>query len=319
MIYDLIIIGAGPAGISAGIYAARKKMSILMIEKYFEVGGQLIKNAWIDNYPGFPGISGFELLQNLKNHIDKNVVIVQEEEVTKFKKVNNVFKVISLKNNYEARSIIIATGMESKRSGAINEEKFIGRGISFCATCDVPLYKDKVVGVYGNGPEAEKTILELLPFAKTIYFISDKKNENYQLEEVKKNIESGNVIIRTDTTINSFKGNDILEKVNIKSGKIIEDLEIEGFFINLGYVPVTDFVKDFLKINSKKEIITDQINRTSVEGVFAAGDCTSYPYRQVITAAAQGAAAALSSYKYLHGLLLPVTGFNENAELSKSS
>jgi thioredoxin reductase len=303
LIYDLIIIGAGPAGISAGIYAARKKMSILLMEKYFDVGGQLVKDAWIDNYPGFPGISGIELLQNLKNHLDKTIVIIPEEPALKLEKNNNILEVITGKITYTAKSIIIATGMEPISSGAVNEKKFIGRGISYCATCDAPLYKDKIVGVYGSGPEAERTVVELLPFAKTIYFITDKKHKTYNLEEVKKNTESGNVIIKTNTTISYFEGKDNLEKVSIKTEKGIEDLKIEGFFINLGYIPATDFAKDFLKINDKKEIIIDLINRTSIEGIFAAGDCTNYPYKQIITAAAQGAAAALSSYKYLHGLL----------------
>ncbi len=302
MIYDLIIIGAGPAGIAAGIYAARKKMSVLLMEKYFEVGGQLIKNSLIDNYPGIPGISGYELSQNLKNHLGKTDVIIQEEQAIQVEKNTKMFRIITEKNIYKTRAIIIASGMEAKKSGAIDEEKYIGRGISYCATCDAPLYKDKIVGVYGNGPEAERTVVELLPFAKTIYFIANKKYGAGYRQEIEKKVESGNVIIKNNTTLNSFKGTDNLEAVNISAGNRTEDLKVEGFFINLGYAPVTDFIKDFLKINSKKEIIIDVRNRTSIEGIFAAGDCTNYPFKQVIIAAAQGAAAALSSYRYLHGL-----------------
>ena len=301
-IYDLIVIGAGPAGIAAGIYAARKKMSVLLLEKYFEVGGQLIKNSLIDNYPGFPEISGFELSQNLKKHLVKIDVIIQEEQVTKLRNNNNLFEAVTTKNTYKSKSIVIATGMKEKRSGADGEEKFIGRGISYCATCDAPLYRDKIVGIYGSGSEAERTILELLPFAKVVYFITDKKYDTYNLEEVKRNVKSGNIIIRNNTSIKSFEGKENLEKVFIKTGKRIEELKIEGFFINLGYSPVTDFVIGFLKINNKKEIIIDLINRTSIKGIFAAGDCTNYPYKQVVIATAQGAAAALSSYRYLHGL-----------------
>jgi thioredoxin reductase (NADPH) len=302
LIYDLIIIGGGPAGITAGIYAAIKKMSVLLVEKYFEVGGQLIKNSLIDNYPGFPGISGFDLSQNLKNHLAKTGVTIKEEEVIELKKNGDAFKIVTAENIYKSRSVIIATGMETKKSGAIDEEKFAGRGVSYCATCDASLYKDKIVGVYGSGPEAESTIIELLPYAKTIYFITDKKHDDYYLGEVKNNVESGNVIIKNNSTIKRFKGKENLEKVTIKTGKGIEDLEIEGFFVNLGYAPVTDFAKDFLKTNNKKEIIVDSMNQTNIEGVFAAGDCTSYPYKQVVTASAQGAAAALSSFRYLHGI-----------------
>jgi len=304
LIYDIIIIGAGPAGIAASIYAARKKMSILHIEKYFEVGGQLIKNSFIDNYPGFPGISGFELSQNLKKHLGKTGVVIKEEQVKKLGKNDNTFRVFTAKNIYEARSIVITTGMEAKRSGAIDEENFTGRGISYCAICDAPLYRDKIVGVYGSNPDAERTIIELLNYAKVIYFITDKKYDDYYFEEVKKNIESGNVIVKKNTTIKRFKGKENLEKVTINIGERIEDLEIQGFFISLGYIPSTDFVENFLKINNKKEIIIDLINSTSVNGVFAAGDCTNYPYKQAITAAAQGAAAALSSFNYLHELRL---------------
>lgn len=302
MTYDLVIIGAGPAGITAAIYAHRKKISILVLEKYFEIGGQLIKNSWIDNYPGFPGISGFELAQNLKNHLGGTDIIIREEQVIDLHKNNNTFEIATEKNTYKTKSIIIATGMEPRKSGATGEERFIGRGISYCATCDAPLYKDKIVGVYGSGSEAESTAIQLLPVAKTIYFITDKKEGAYFAEEVKKNIEIGNIIVKNNTTINSFEGKDTLEKVVIKSGEKIEELKIEGFFINLGYEPVTDFIKNFVKTNNKKEIIIDLKNQTSTEGIFAAGDCTNYPYKQVITAAAQGAAAALSSYKYLHGL-----------------
>ena len=301
-IYDLIIIGAGPAGITAGIYAARKKMSVLLLEKYFEVGGQLIKNSLINNYPGFPEISGFELSQNLKKHLIKMDVIIQEEQVIKLRNNNNLFEAVTTKNTYKSKSIVIATGMEEKRSGAAGEEKFIGRGISYCATCDAPLYKDKIVGIYGSGSEAERTILELLPFAKIVYFITDKKYDTYYLEEVKRNVKSGNIIIRNNASIKSFEGKENLEKVFIKTGKRIEELKIEGFFISLGYSPVTDFVIDFLKINNKKEIIIDPISQTSIKGIFAAGDCTNYPYKQVVIATAQGAAAALSSYRYLHKL-----------------
>jgi thioredoxin reductase len=298
----LIIIGAGPAGIAAGIYAARKKMSVMLLEKYFEVGGQLLKNSMIDNYPGFPEIPGFELSQNLKKHLVKMDVIIQEEQVIKLRNNNNLFEAVTTKNTYKSKSIIIATGMEEKRSGAAGEEKFIGRGISYCATCDAPLYKDKIVGIYGSGAEAERTILELLPFSKVVYFITDKKYDTYYLEEVKRNVKSGNIIIRNNASIKSFEGKENLEKVFIKTGKRIEELKIDGFFINLGYSPVTDFVIDFLKINNKKEIIIDSINQTSIKGIFAAGDCTNYPYKQVIIATAQGAAAALSSYRYLHAL-----------------
>ncbi|MHB1347247.1 MAG: NAD(P)/FAD-dependent oxidoreductase [Candidatus Humimicrobiaceae bacterium] len=301
-IYDLIIIGAGPAGIAAGIYAARKKMSVLLLEKYFEVGGQLIKNAKIDNYPGSPEVSGFELAQNLKKHLVNFDVTILEEKVLKLENSNRLFEAFTEKNIYKSKSILIATGMEEKRSGAANEEKFIGRGISFCATCDAPLYKDKIVGIYGSGSEAEKTVLELLPFAKTVYFITNKEYDNYYLEEVKKNVKSGNILIRNNTRIKSFEGEENLEKVSIITGGKIEELMLEGFFINLGYTPVTVFVSDILKINDKNEIVIDLINRTSLMGVFAAGDCTNYPYKQVITATAQGAAAALSSYRYLHGL-----------------
>lgn len=302
-VFDLIIIGAGPAGIAAGIYASRKKMSLMLLEKYFEVGGQLIKNSRIDNYPGIPEVSGYDLSQNLKNHLVKmDISIQEEEEVTKLDKSSDLFVITTQKNTFKARAIIIATGMEPKRSGAADEDKFIGRGISYCATCDAPLYRDKVVGIYGSGYEAERTILELLPFAKQVYFITDKKYDTFFSEEVKRSVESGNsnIIMRNNAVIERFEGKDNLESVFIKEGTKTEELKLDGFFINLGYTPATDFLENFLKINDKKEIIIDLINGTSVEGVFAAGDCTNYPYKQVITATAQGAAAALSAYRYLH-------------------
>ena len=302
MINDLIIIGGGPAGITAGIYASRKKISVLLIDKYFEIGGQLLKNSDISNYPGFITIEGYELSQKLKNHLTRNEVVIKEEKAIKIQKKNDEF-IVSTKNNaYKAKSIIIATGMQEKKSGAADEEKFVGRGISYCATCDAPLYLDKTVGVFGNGFEAEKTIVEIMPYAKTVYFFTDKTYNRFYLKEVKKSAEAGKVIIKENSKIKAFKGKENLEEVEISNSEKTENIKVEGFFISLGYIPATDFIKDFIKLNSKNEIIIDLKNNTSIEGIFAAGDCTDYPYKQVITAAAQGAAAALSSYKYLHKL-----------------
>ncbi len=299
MINDLIIIGGGPAGITAGIYASRKKISVLLIDKYFEVGGQLLKNSDISSYPGFITIEGYELSQKLKNHLIKNQVTIKEEKVIKIEKKAEKFNVFTEKNIYTAKSIIIATGMQEKKSGGTDEEKFIGKGISYCATCDAPLYLDKIIGVFGDGLEAEKTIVEVLPYTKTVYFITDQTYDRFHLKEVKKNVQSGKVVIKQNSQIKAFKGKDNLEEIEIINEGRIEKIKVEGFFISLGYSPSTDFIKDFVKLNTKNEIIIDLKNNTSTAGVFAAGDCTDYPYKQVITAAAQGAAAALSSYKYL--------------------
>lgn len=302
MINDLIIIGGGPAGITAGIYASRKKISVLLIDKYFEVGGQLLKNSDISNYPGFITIEGYELSQKLKDHLIKNNVIIKEERVIKIENKTEIFSVFTGESIYKTKSIIVATGMQEKKSGGDNEEKFIGRGISYCATCDAPLYLDKTIGVFGEGMEAEKTIVEVLPYAKTIYFITDKTYDRFYLKEVKKNVQSGKVLIKQNSKIKAFKGKDNLEEVEIINEGRTEKIKTEGFFVSLGYTPSTDFIKDIVKLNSKNEIIIDLKNNTSTAGIFAAGDCTDYPYKQVITAAAQGAAAALSSYKYLFKL-----------------
>lgn len=304
MIYDLIIIGAGPAGISTSIYAVRKKMSAIILEKNFEIGGQLIKNSRIDNYPGFPGISGFDLAQSLKSHLDESVII-KETRVLGITEYKDKFKIISEKESYTTRSIVIATGMEPIKSGADGEDEFIGKGISYCATCDAPLYKDMTVAVYGSGYEAESTLIQLLSFAKKIYFLIDKKSYDYFHKEIRRNIKANNIIVKKNVSIMKFEGKDSLNKVIIGHGKKIQKLDVRGVFINLGYIPVTDFINNFIKTNNKKEIIVDIKNKTSRNGVFAAGDCTDYPYKQVITAVAQGAVAALSSYNYLNNFYEP--------------
>jgi thioredoxin-disulfide reductase len=302
--YDVIIIGAGPAGLTAGIYTARKKLKTLILSK--ELSSQ-VKESWIvENYPGFEKISGQELVEKFFKHLKNYQVEVKlNEEVVKIKKEDKVFKVITQTGNiFEAKSIIIASGRIPRQLNIPDGIGFVGKGISYCAICDAPLYKDKVVAVVGSGNSGLEAVLLLAKYAKKVYLLDrDTKLEGDESlqEEIKK---LPNVEIVFQTSVLEVLGEKRVNKLKVKKEGKETFLDVDGLFVEIGSIPSTYFAKDLLKFNNFGEIIIDRENQTSVEGIFAAGDVTDIKYKQIVIAAGEGAKAALSCYNYLQKLKL---------------
>ena len=301
MVYDLIIVGGGPAGITAGIYASRKKLKTLLITKDFTSQVELSWN--IENYPGFSQITGHNLMENFKKHLQEYEIEMKKfEEVKQIVKEENKFKVITNEDEYTSLSLIIATGAFPKKLNIKNEEKFIGHGISYCLTCDERAFEGKIVAVIGGGNAGAEAALELKTFCPKIYILEylDQLTCDEILKE--KVLDSSSIEVVTDAEILSFEGNEELEKIVFKNRKTNEEKEIlvNGCFVEIGTKPNTEFLEGLVDLNERKEIIVEPKTMTSsVKGIFAAGDVCNFNQKQIIMACGQGALAALSVYEYL--------------------
>ncbi|MGC9031389.1 MAG: NAD(P)/FAD-dependent oxidoreductase [Minisyncoccia bacterium] len=307
-IYDAIIIGGGPAGITAGIYLARKKVLTLLITRDFV--GQVGKTGIIDNYPGLPGIQGMDLMKRFKEHLQKfEIEILEGEVVTKLKKKDKVFEAITFnKKNFFGKTILVTTGGEYRKLGIEGEKEFIGKGVSYCPICDAPFFKEKQVVVVGGGNSGFEAALELSKYARKVYlFVRTNKIKADEVlqEEVKKNSK---IEVMINTELKKIEGKDNVQAVIFEdlANKKIYQMPCSGVFIQIGVVPATDFLKRVCKFNKNKEVkINPKTFQTSVPGIFAAGDVNSGKYKQIIIAAGEGASAALSIYEYLQEKFRP--------------
>jgi len=291
MFFDLVIIGGGPAALTAGIYAARKKLKTLILAK--QVGGQTLLAENIENFPGFEKISGKEIIEKMRLQNEKYGVEIKEgEKIESIKKKEESFLI----NSIEARSIILATGKNPRHLNVPGEKEFAGRGVSFCSTCDAPLFDKKEVAVIGGGNSGLAAALDLVKYASKVYileFMPKITGDEWIVEELKK---TGRVEFITDVEIRKIKGKKFVESIIYND----KELAVEGIFISIGWIPATEFLKDFIELNKEGEIIVDpKTNETSIKGVFGAGDVTDIKYKQCVIAAAEGAKAALSVYNYL--------------------
>ena len=302
MTYDLIIIGAGPAGISAAVYAVRQRLNMLIISK--DIGGQVAKKAVdIENYPGFDKISGSELVELYQKQLKANNLLVQQDEVLGIQKKDGIFFVSTKsKKVYESISVIITSGAESKLINVPGEEEFSGKGVSYCSLCDGPIFKDKIVAVVGGGNNGFESALFLSNYVKKIFILefSDKvkaDQENQDLVFKNKNIE-----VITNAKVVKIEGKVFVNSItyeDLKNNKEIV-LEVNGVFVEIGYTPSTLFVGDLVDLNEKGEIVFDSKNlETKTPGLFSAGDCNVSKYKQIVMASGEGAKAALSAYEYI--------------------
>ncbi len=299
--YDVIIIGSGPAGMTAGIYCVRKGLGTLIIGK--EVGGQVSKSAEIENYLGFGSSTGTELTESFHEHIKqfKNIDHIHNVVVEKIgKKNNNFFAKTNKGKKYTAKALIIASGRNPRKLGVPGEEKFKNKGVSYCETCDAPLFKGKKTAVIGGGNSGLEAVISLAKICPKVYLLEyakELKGDKILQEKVKK---LSNVKIITQAETNKFFGNKFVKGLKYKDRESGEEKEIKlaGIFIEIGWVPSIDFDK-ITKKNKNNEIIVDKQCRTNINGVFAAGDITDIGYWQIIIAAGEGAKAALSAYQYL--------------------
>ena len=295
--YDLIIIGAGPAGITAAIYAARKGMNFMIIAR--EVGGQVMKNAFVDNYTGYQEITGAELTSKFEEHLKEFNFTLKNEEVLEVASDDGAFLVETKKEKFESRTLIIATGAVPRLLNIRGESEFANKGVTYCATCDGPLFRGKDVAVIGGGNSAFEAVIQLISIANKIYMIDVAANlsgDQILLDKIK---SSPKVEIFNSTEVVAITGDRFVEKIELNQdgAKILK--KVQGVFINIGYIPQTSLVKDLVKLNPGDEIITGKNKQTSVTAIFAAGDCTDIAYKQIITAAGEGAIAALSAFNHL--------------------
>jgi len=295
--YDSIIIGAGPAGLSAALYAARKMMNILVITK--DIGGQLALSSDVENYLGFKSIKGIDLVKKFKEHIQQYNFKLMLDKVKKLRKSGKRFTVETEKGKkYESKTVIVSAGKKHRKLNVLGEDKLARKGVVYCATCDAPLFKNKDVAVVGGGNSALSSAIDLIPIAKKIYLIT--VNDKLTGEEIrgKKILDSKNAEIIYNAKTTEILGDKFVTgiKINVKGQEKV--IEVQGVFVNVGWETDVLFLKD-VKLNKYNEIITDKENKSSVEGLFAAGDVTDIRYKQDIVAAGEGAKAALSAYEYL--------------------
>ena len=303
--YDLIIIGGGPAGITAGIYAARHKINTLLITKSF--GGQMARKAVdIENYPGFEKISGLELIQKFEKHLRKKKVDIEIDSVAKVNKIGETFSVLTgSKKEFQAKTIIIGSGADPRPLEIPGEKEFIGKGVSYCVACDGPLYSGKEVAVVGGGNAGFEAAISLSNFAKKIYILEQGSEIRADEENQERARKTGKIEVINRASLKKIEGRDFVESLIYENGnsKEIKTLKINGIFVEIGSQPATAFVKGIVDFNEKDEIkVNPFTGETSTAGLFAAGDADNVPYKQIVIGCGEGAKAALSVANYLQKL-----------------
>lgn len=300
--YDCIIIGAGPAGMTAGIYTARKQLQTLILAK--QVGGQMVWSSDIENYTGFSLITGADLTENFKKHLDTlkdNLELQEGVEVVSITRLITGFEVVdSLGKKYQSRSVIVASGKEPRHLGIPGEQEFYGKGVSVCATCDAPLYKNKDVAVIGGGNSAMDALQALSKIAKRVYSVNI--NEKLAGDDLlKKRVESlPNITFYPKAKTLEILGGKFVESLKIQDQNHREViLPVSGVFAEIGFAPSVHFA-EIVNTNDHQEVMVDGNLQTSVPGIFAAGDCNDAWGEQIIIAAGEGAKAAMAAADFLN-------------------
>ncbi|MBN2034519.1 MAG: thioredoxin-disulfide reductase [Deltaproteobacteria bacterium] len=303
--YDVIILGGGPAGLTAGLYNARARLKVVLYER-LAPGGQVLTTDWVENYPGFPeGVSGFELMDRMKNQAEKFGLEIRNDEIVRLDLSESRKIIFAGDDQIETRAVIIACGATWKRLGIEGEERLIGKGISFCATCDGPFYRDQEVAVIGGGDTAVEEAIFLTRFVGKVYLVHrrDKLRATKVIQERAMAEEKIDFVWDTiPMRVLGEAGVEGIELRNLKTG-VISRKAVKGVFVFIGTAPNTNLVKEQLKLDQSGFIVTDERMQTSVPGVFAAGDVRSKLFRQISTAVGEGATASYAAEKYLEGQL----------------
>ena len=297
---DLIIIGAGPAGITAAVYAARKKMKFLVVSK--DIGGQTAWSGDIENYTGYQFITGPELVAKFEEHMKRySIPLKENENAVELEKKDNLIYVKTDKGEYKAKTAIVSSGKRSKELGVPGEKEYKNKGLTYCATCDGPLFSGKDVAVIGGGNSALDAAIQLMNIANKVYLVNispEVTGDPVMREKVEGN---NKVMIMNKTKVTSVQGNKMVTGIKVKENEKEKMLPVQGVFVEIGLIPNSDFVKGVEK-NDRGEIKVDSYNRTSVTGIFAAGDVTDVPEKQIIIAAGEGAKAMLGVFRHISRL-----------------
>ncbi len=298
--YDIIIVGAGPSGLTAAIYARRSNKSVLVFESS-NPGGKIINTLSIENYPALPHVSGFDFANNLYNQTKELGAEFKFERVNKIKNYDDYKEVITSKDTYKCKSIILATGNENRSLGLTGEKELLGKGVSYCATCDGAFFKNKDVCVIGSGNIAVEESVYLSDLASKVYLINNKNEfeaEDIVLNKLK---EKNNIEILLNSGIVKINGKDKLESIIINNHNGEEyELKISGLFIAVGRNPQNENFKDLIKTNESGYIIASEDCHTNIDGIYASGDNRTKELRQLVTACSDGAIAAMEAIKYVN-------------------
>jgi thioredoxin-disulfide reductase len=317
--YDLIIIGAGPAGLTAGIFAAARAMKTLIIGKV--LGGQVSLTNIIENYPGVESTDGYTMMKEWERQVKNDGVEIKYEAVEKIEEVKSgkdrKFLIKTNSGGYECKAVIIAQGKTPRRLNVKGEEELTGKGVSYCVSCDGPLFRGKTVAVIGGGNSALEAALVMSQFGKKVYVINI--DEDFTgFESLQKGLKvAGNVEVMHGTEVKSFIGDKMLKAIEVENlkAKKARKIEVDGAFVEVGYIVDTTLIKNLLKLDKDDHIVvtnrcqtfytdTDKENRGKIRpGIFAAGDTTDTPFKQIVIAAGEGAKAALQVYNYIKGVV----------------
>ena len=295
MMYDLVIVGAGPAGMTSAIYSARQKLKTLIISKNF--GGQMAQKAVeIENYPGFEKITGFDLISKMESQV-KNVDVVREK-VIEVKKENDTFFLKTEGDKvFQSKVVIIATGAEPRRLNVLGEVNYLGRGVSYCSTCDGPLFKNKEVAIIGGGDAGFETAIFMKNYASKIYILEQEESVKASIDNQKK---ASGIEVITSARLKEIKGDNFVNQIVFELSGKEKTLDVKGVFIQAGYIPETSFLGDLVELNEKKEIIVNfETFETKTRGLFAVGDVNCGKVKQIVVACGQGATAVIHGYKYI--------------------
>jgi thioredoxin reductase (NADPH) len=307
--YDVIIVGGGPAGLTAGIYAARRNLKTLIIT--MTVGGQVLLPEKICNYPGFLSVSGMNFIKRVQKQAEKAGAQIILDEVKEILPQGKEYLVKTQTKEFLAKAVILAFGKKPRKLNVPGEEKFIGKGVSYCVTCDAPLFKNKTVAVVGGGNSALDAALLLSKYAKKVYLIHRREEfrgfESF-VDEVKK---KKNVEFLLGCIVIEIKGENLVKSILVKDlrSEEVKEIPVDGVFVEIGYEVDPNLVKNLVKLDEHNQIVVDQKCQTFYPdkdeirpGIFAAGDVTSNIFKQIVVAAGEGAKAALAAYNYLHGI-----------------
>ena len=300
--FDTVILGGGPAGLAAGIYASRGAVSTAVVDINM-FGGQPSNYLELENYPGFSTVGGYDLMEKFEEHADKfGVQKFPMQEIQSVDLRNKI--IISNEAVFHAKTIIIATGAQPMKLGVPGEKEFVGRGVSYCAVCDGAFYKDKVVAVVGGGNAAVEEAMYLTKFASKVYLIHRRNELRADRIVQERAFKNEKLEFIWDTVVEEINGDELVNSVTVKNVKTgdISELNINGIFPYIGMTPNVDLFNGQIEQDARGFIVTNETMQTSVEGVFAVGDVRTTPLRQVITATADGAVAAVYAVKYLETL-----------------
>lgn len=305
-IYDMIIIGSGPAGLTAGIYGKRAGLSILVMEGSFIQGGQIVNTYEVDNYPGLPGISGMDLAEKMKDHLLAQGGKIVSGKVRSISLEGEIKIVHTKKEEYRAKTVVLAAGAVHRKLEVPGEDEFSGMGVSYCATCDGAFFKDKTVAVVGGGDVAVEDAIFLSRTCKKVYLIHrrDELRAAKVLQDALRNIS--NIELYWNRCVTEIGGSNQVEWIQTETTdtKQTERINVNGIFIAVGIIPDTGFIKDLIHLDTKGYVVSGENGQTNIPGIYAAGDIRTKQLRQIITAAADGANCVASAEKYLQNFSL---------------